>query len=75
MTERNEIRKKREILRELYGGSLSLDQLKHELGCTWEVAKEFGRVHRLEIHLDRYIRYDTDELARVLVQMRGAQGT
>ena len=72
MSIQDEIRKKNEILQELYGEYLTTTELKKELGCSWDLAKEFGRMYNLEISLGKRVRYDTKRLAKTIVQLRGA---
>ncbi len=66
-----EIRLKRKSLREMYGGLMSGTQLKHELGCCWETAARWGKENNVGIRVGTRIKYDTDEVARVLITQRG----
>lgn len=66
----DEIRRKREVLRELYGGSMTLTQLVKEIGGSWESARKFGVDHGLAFQVGKRTRYDTDAFARVIVDLR-----
>lgn len=72
MTIYDEIREKRKILRELYGGMMTSQQLMGELGI-----KSQGTLRRAVQEMSIPVtvvagrnRYDTDEVAKRLVQLR-----
>lgn len=72
MTIYDEIREKRKILRDLYGGSMTNRQLMDELGIK---SKDTLRRAVQEMRIPVTVvsgrnRYDTDEVARRLVQLR-----
>ena len=72
MTIYDEIREKRKILRSLYGGSMTNRQLMDELGIK---SKDTLRRAVQEMRIPVTVvsgrnRYDTDEVARRLVQLR-----
>lgn len=66
----SEIRSKRKILRDRYGGTMSGADLRRELRMGYEGARRFGEEHGLVINLDGHVRYDTDRLAETLVRLR-----
>ena len=68
-----EIREKRAILRELYGGMMSLRDLSQELGtkskgATRNAVQDMGLP---ATQVGRMKKYDTDEVAKRLVERRG----
>lgn len=68
-----EIREKRTILRDLYGGMMSLKDLSRELGtgskdATRNAVKDMGLP---ATQVGRMKKYDTDEVAKRLVERRG----
>ena len=65
-----EVCEKREILRDLYGGTMSLRDLMRELGASPAVARAFGRRYRLGFRIGARIRYDTDAFAELIVSLR-----
>lgn len=72
MTIYDEIREKRKILRELYGGMMTSQQLMGELGIK---SKDTLRRAAQEMSIPVTVvagrnRYDTDEVAKRLVQLR-----
>lgn len=46
-------KQKAKILREIYGGLMTLEDVRRELGCTKRWAKQWLENH--QIRLDRYI--------------------
>lgn len=69
----NEIQQKRRTLRGLYGGMMSLEQLKEELGYR---SPKSARAWLAEVGLagtriGKSIKYDTDQVAKILVDARG----
>lgn len=68
-----DIREKRRILREAYGGLMTIADLTRELGyCDRKSACRAAEALGLEMtRIGRYKRYDTDLVARALVDGRG----
>ena len=67
----NEIREKRNILRDLYGGMMTLSDLSRELGMKPEDAKVWAMEQGLCIQLGKRLKVETDMLAKFIVQRRG----
>lgn len=67
----NEIREKRNILRDLYGGMMTLADLSRELGMKPEDAKAWAMEQGLCIQLGKRLKVETDMLAKFIVQRRG----
>lgn len=67
------IAEKRRILREEYGGMLTLQQLTRELGYSCpKAARAWVRNHALEgVKMGTTVRYETDVVAKVIVDSRG----
>lgn len=69
----SEIRKKRKILRELYGGYMTLEDLTRELGfSSRKIAfanAEIMGIPRTQIGKSK--KYETDIVAKRLVELRG----
>ena len=67
-----QIAEKRNILRNLYGGLMTLEQVKQELGYKSRDAAR-NAIRELSVpgvRIGKSIRYDTDVLARRLVELR-----
>lgn len=66
------IREKRNILRDRYGGLMTLTQLSEEIGYKdVRFAKKWAQEVQLEcVQIGRSVRYDTDHLAKILVDRR-----
>lgn len=64
---------KRKILRDIYGGMMTLAQLSQELGYSSNNStKKWVREHALEgVRMGKSVRYETDQVARVIVDGRG----
>lgn len=64
-----EIREKRNVLRGLYGGLMTLTELSREIGYKdMRFAKTWAREVGLKcVQIGRSVRYDTDDLAKKLV--------
>lgn len=71
MATSNQIREKRLIMREVYGGLMTLTDLSHELGMNRDKARQWGREHMVGVQIGSRIKYDTDEVAKIIVQRRG----
>lgn len=67
----NEIREKRNILRDLYGGMMTLSDLSRELGMKPEDAKVWAIEQGLCVQLGKRLKVETDMLAKFIVQRRG----
>lgn len=68
-----EIKEKRTILRDLYGGMMSLRDLSQELGTKSKAATR-NAVQDMGLpatQVGRMKKYDTDEVAKRLVERRG----
>jgi len=67
------IAEKRRILRNEYGGMLTLAQLTRELGYSCPTAaKAWIRDHALEgVRMGTTVRYEADVVAKVIVDARG----
>ena len=64
-----EVNEKRKILREIYGGMMTLKQLSRELAGP---ARKWVQEHALQgVRLGKSVRYETDQVARVIVDGRG----
>lgn len=68
-----ERREKREILRSIYGGMMTLTDLAHELGYSGQnAARRWVEENNVPATMIRSRkRYDTDVIARILVDRRG----
>ena len=67
-----QIREKRTILRGEYGGMMTLKQLCRELGFKDpRAAKAWAEEHALGVPVGRYVKYETDTVARQIVLQRG----
>lgn len=66
------IREKRNILRERYAGLMTLKQLSEEIGYKdVRFAKKWAQDVDLKmVQIGKSVRYDTDHLARILVDRR-----
>lgn len=62
---------KRKIMRELYGGMMTLTDVAKELGTTRDVARAWVRGLGLGTQIGKRVRYETDEIAKAIVQARG----
>ena len=68
----NEIAEKRRILRGIYGGMMSLSDLTRELGLKdTRAAKAWALQNGIGNQIGRWIRYDTDTVAKQIVMGRG----
>lgn len=67
-----EIEKKIKLLRADYGGMMNIEQLRQELGLCRNSVYAWVREHDLEgVKVGRVIKYETDQVARVIVDGRG----
>lgn len=68
----NEIAEKRRTMREIYGGMMSLTDLTRELGLKDKrVAKAWALQHGIGNQIGRWVKYDTDTVAKTIVMGRG----
>ena len=69
----SEVMEKRQILRELYGGMMSLADLTKELGYgSPKSARSWLATVDVEpVRVGRGIRYETDQVAKAIVNGRG----
>ena len=68
----NEIAEKRRTMRDLYGGMMNLTQLAHELGLKDKrVAKAWAAQNGIGNQVGRFVKYETDQVAKKIVQGRG----
>ena len=67
----SDIREKRGILREIYGGMMSLADLSRELGMSPEDAKVWASSQGIGTIIGRRIKYETDMVAKIIVVQRG----
>lgn len=67
-----EVEKKTKLLRADYGGMMNIEQLRQELGLCRNSVYAWVREHALEgVKVGRVIKYETDQVARVIVDGRG----
>ena len=66
-----DIAEKRKILREIYGGMMTLTDVAKELSVTRSVARAWVRELGLGSQIGKRIYYETDEIAKAIVQGRG----
>ena len=66
-----ETKEKRGILRELYGGMMSLADLSRELGMRPEQAREWAREQEIGTMIGKRVKFETDQVAKILVLKRG----
>lgn len=64
---------KRKILRDIYGGMMTLRQLSKELSYGSDNStRKWVREHALEgVKMGKSVRYETDQVARAIVEGRG----
>lgn len=68
----NEIAEKRRTMRAIYGGMMTLTQLTEELGLKDKrVAKAWAIQNGIGNQVGRFIKYDTDTVAKTIVLGRG----
>ena len=66
-----QIAEKRRCLRREYGGLMSLRDLQREIRMSPRDAKQWGRENQACIFIGRRMKYDTDTVAKRLVELRG----
>lgn len=69
----NAIKEKRQILRDIYGGMMSIADLTKELGYNSpkSVRSWLATVDVEAVKVGRGIRYETDQVAKAIVNGRG----
>lgn len=69
----NEIKEKRQILRDIYGGMMSIADLTKELGYNSPKSARawLSTVEVEAVKVGRGIRYETDQVAKAIVNGRG----
>lgn len=68
----NEIAEKRRTMRAIYGGMMNLADLTRELGLKDKrVAKAWALQNGIGNQVGRFIKYDTDTVAKTIVLGRG----
>lgn len=69
----NAIKEKRQILRDIYGGMMSITDLTKELGYNSpkSVRSWLATVDVEAVKVGRGIRYETDQVAKAIVNGRG----
>lgn len=65
------IQQKAEALFERYGGMMTTTDLCKELGVNPEAAKAWARDNGIGNRVGKRIKYETDEVARRIVETRG----
>jgi len=64
------ISEKRKILRDIYGGMMTLTDVAKELGINRDLARTWVRELGMGCKIGRRVYYETDEIARAIVQAR-----
>lgn len=70
MSLKSQVAEKREVLRGLYGGAMTLKQLQSELGRGYAVTVQWAEANRLGRKIGKRVNYDTDAVAKALVLAR-----
>lgn len=66
-----QIQEKRNILRKIYGGMMSLADLSRELRMKDDAARKWAAEQGIGNLIGKRIKYDTDEVAKKIVEGRG----
>lgn len=68
-----DVNEKRKILRDIYGGMMTLRQLSKELSYGSDNStRKWVREHALEgVKMGKSVRYETDQVAKIIVDGRG----
>lgn len=66
-----DIAEKRKLLREIYGGMMTLTDVARELGRDRSVARAWVRSLGLGTQIGKRVYYETDEIAKAIVNGRG----
>lgn len=67
----SDIAEKRRILRDIYSGMMTLTDVAKELGVKRDVARAWVRSLGLGTQIGKRVYYETDEIAKAIVQARG----
>lgn len=67
-----EVKAKRDILRSIYGGMMSLSDLCQEIGMNKDRARAWAKEHEVGALIGTRVKYDTDLVAKAIVYSRGA---
>lgn len=65
------VREKRNLLRELYGGMMTLRELSKEIGMCHQDAKAWALENGVGSPIGKRLRYETDMVAKLIVLQRG----
>lgn len=65
------VRQKSEAMFKRYGGMMTTTDLSRELGINRDAAKEWARSEGIGNKIGKRIKYETDEVARRIVESRG----
>lgn len=65
------VRKKADELYRRYGGMMTTTDLSKELGVNRDAAKAWARSEGIGNRIGKRIKYETDEVARRIVETRG----
>jgi hypothetical protein len=66
-----EIRQKRNIMREIYGGMMTAEDLHKELGMKPEAARQLMLDNGIGLVLGNRVKFETDMVAKFIVERRG----
>lgn len=66
-----DIAEKRKIMRDIYGGMMTLTDVAKELSVTRGVARAWVRSLGMGVQVGKRVHYETDEVAKAIVQARG----
>lgn len=66
-----DIAEKRKIMRDIYGGMMTLTDVARELSVNRGVARAWVRGLGLGTQIGKRVYYETDEIAKAIVQGRG----
>lgn len=67
----NEIRQKRNIMREIYGGMMTAEDLHKELGMKPDAARQLMLENGIGMIIGKRIKFETDMVAKFIVERRG----
>lgn len=65
------IRQKADDMYRRYGGMMTTTDLSKELGVNRDAAKEWARAEGIGNRIGKRIKYETDQVARRIVETRG----
>ena len=67
----NETRAKRNIMREIYGGMMTAEDLSKELGMKPEDARKLMLDNGIGCLIGKRVKFETDMVAKFIVERRG----